>query len=74
MIAIALCILEIVALWRIFTKAGEKGWNCLIPIYNMYILFKIANNVGIARRKTFCGNPCMYMFDCHLHLSSYYPV
>lgn len=49
MIAIALCILEIVASWRIFTKAGEQGWKCLIPIYNVYILFKIANNDGFLK-------------------------
>ena len=40
--AIAFFILMIVAMWKIFTKAGEKGWKALIPIYNLYIYFKIA--------------------------------
>ena len=31
-------------MWKIFTKAGEKGWKALIPIYDMYILFKIVWN------------------------------
>lgn len=35
-------VLQLVAWWRIFTKAGEKGWKCLIPIYSTYIQFKIA--------------------------------
>ena len=35
-------ILTIIANWKIFTKAGEAGWKCLIPIYNLVILFKIA--------------------------------
>lgn len=38
---IALYVLLIVAQWKIFTKAGEKGWKCLIPIYNLVVLYKI---------------------------------
>ncbi|MBR3169163.1 hypothetical protein IKF23_01850 [Candidatus Saccharibacteria bacterium] len=34
-------VLVIVAEWKIFEKAGEKGWKSLIPIYGQYILFKI---------------------------------
>lgn len=34
-------ILLIVAQWKIFTKAGEKGWKSIIPIYNLVTLFKI---------------------------------
>ena len=40
--AIIVGILTIIANWKIFTKAGEKGWKSLIPIYNTIILFKIA--------------------------------
>ncbi len=35
-------VLQIVAWWRVFTKAGEPGWKSLIPIYSTYIQFKIA--------------------------------
>jgi len=35
-------VLMIVANWRIFTKAGEAGWKTLIPIYNLYIMYKIS--------------------------------
>ena len=38
---LALIILAIVAMWRIFTKAGEKGWKCLIPVYGAYVEYKI---------------------------------
>ena len=31
----------LIANWKIFTKAGEKGWKALIPIYNTIVLFKI---------------------------------
>lgn len=34
-------ILTVIAGWKIFAKAGEKGWKSLIPIYNIYILYKI---------------------------------
>ena len=40
--SIAVAILMIVAMWKLFTKAGEKGWKSLIPIYDIYILFKIS--------------------------------
>ncbi len=35
-------VLLVIALWKIFTKAGEKGWKALIPIYNVYIVYKIS--------------------------------
>ncbi len=41
-VAIIIVVLTIVANWRIFTKAGEKGWKSIIPIYNTVTLFKIA--------------------------------
>ena len=34
-------ILAIIAMWKIFTKAGEAGWKSIIPIYNVYIMYKI---------------------------------
>ena len=40
--AIIFLIVGIVGLWKVFEKAGEKGWKALIPIYSGYILFKIA--------------------------------
>lgn len=36
-------ILIIVANWKIFEKAGEPGWKSIIPIYNIYIMFRIVN-------------------------------
>ncbi|HOZ97773.1 MAG TPA: DUF5684 domain-containing protein [Niabella sp.] len=34
-------IILIAALWKIFQKAGYKGWEAIIPIYNIYIITKI---------------------------------
>jgi hypothetical protein len=30
----------------VFTKAGEPGWACIVPIYNIYILLRIAGRPG----------------------------
>lgn len=38
---IILIVLEIIATWRIFEKAGEGGWKSIIPIYNLYTYCKI---------------------------------
>lgn len=40
-IQLALCILLIVSLWKIFEKCGEPGWAAIIPIYNLYIMLRI---------------------------------
>ena len=37
----AFTILMIAAWWKIFTKAGQPGWACIIPIYNLYVWCKI---------------------------------
>lgn len=43
---LAVAVILIIAQWRIFVKAGEAGWKCLIPLYNMYTLFRIAGRNG----------------------------
>ena len=37
--AAAMAVLGLVAKWKIFTKAGEKGWKSLIPVYSTYVEF-----------------------------------
>ena len=34
-------VLQVIACWRLFTKAGEAGWKSIIPIYNNYMMYKI---------------------------------
>lgn len=41
-VSIVFYVLYIIANWKIFTKAGEKGWKSIIPIYNGYVSFRIA--------------------------------
>ena len=35
-------LLQIIANWRIFTKAGESGWKSIIPLYGDYVSYRIA--------------------------------
>src|SRR5687767_14639114 len=35
------CALMCVTCWPIFTKAGEPGWKCLIPIYGAFVFMRI---------------------------------
>lgn len=45
-IYLALVVLVIAGMWKVFTKAGEEGWKAIIPIYNTYVLLKIAGRPG----------------------------
>ena len=37
----------IASVWKLFTKAGEAGWKSLIPVYNTYIMYKIAGKKNL---------------------------
>ena len=43
---IAFTVLMIAAMWRVFSKAGQPGWAAIIPIFNVYIMCKIAGRPG----------------------------
>ena len=36
----------IAGFWKMFVKAGQPGWAAIIPIYNSYIMCKIAGRPG----------------------------
>ena len=41
LVCIALTVISIVGLWKLFKKTGLKGWEAIIPFYNVYTLCKI---------------------------------
>ncbi len=45
-IQLAIIFAIIAGFWKVFTKAGHPGWASIIPIYNAYILLKIAGKPG----------------------------
>lgn len=46
LIWLAVVVVAIVALWKVFEKAGVDGWKAIIPIYNSWILAEIAGKPG----------------------------
>ena len=46
LVFLAVLVVFIIGLWKVFEKAGQPGWAVLIPIYNAYILLKIAGRPG----------------------------
>lgn len=43
---IAIGVLQIVSMWRLYWKAGEAGWGAIVPFYNTYLLYKIVWGSG----------------------------
>ena len=41
-VALAVVVLEIIAYWKLFKKAGEPGWKAVIPAYGPYTMFRLA--------------------------------
>ncbi|MCZ2443067.1 MAG: DUF5684 domain-containing protein [Flavobacteriales bacterium] len=42
-IYVAIIVIMLVSMWKIFTKAGKPGWACIVPIYNIIVLLEIVN-------------------------------
>lgn len=42
LIALAVSIINIIALWKVYKKAGKGGWEAIIPFYNTWVLVEIA--------------------------------
>lgn len=45
---VLVAILQVIAWWRLFQKAGEPGWKSIVPVLNIWTAIKIANNYGSA--------------------------
>lgn len=44
--AVAITVVAIVAMWKMFTKAGKPGWASIVPIYNVYVMLQIIGRPG----------------------------
>lgn len=40
-LALVWYVLQVIADWKIFTKAGVEGWKSIIPVYNYYVEYSI---------------------------------
>ena len=45
-IPLAISILLLVSMWKIYTKAGKPGWASIVPFYNAYVMCEIAGKEG----------------------------
>lgn len=45
-IMLALAVLILVGLWKVFVKAGKPGWGAIVPFYNAYCLFDMSFGNG----------------------------
>jgi len=46
LVQLAIIVLMVVALWKVFLKAAQPGWAAIVPFYNWYIILKIASKPG----------------------------
>ncbi len=40
--ALVAWVISIIPMWRLFEKAGQPGWQAIIPVYSSYMLYKIS--------------------------------
>jgi Zn-dependent protease with chaperone function len=46
LLMLALVVVQIIAMWKIFVKAGVEGWKSIIPFYNYWVLCEIVGKPG----------------------------
>jgi hypothetical protein len=40
-VMMAICVVMIASMWKVFVKAGQPGWAAIVPIYNAIVLLQI---------------------------------
>ena len=43
---LAVVVFLVIAIWKMYTKAGKPGWAALVPFYNTWVLAEIAGKPG----------------------------
>ena len=41
LVELAILVVAVAGLWKVFQKAGKPGWAAIIPIYNLIVLLQI---------------------------------
>ena len=41
-VSVGLSIVMLIAMWKVFAKAGRPGWAILVPIYNIVVSLEVA--------------------------------
>jgi hypothetical protein len=45
-LVVAVVVLTIAGVWKMFVKAGLPGWGCLVPFYNVYLMLVLGGRPG----------------------------
>ena len=45
-VILAIVVLQVVWMWKVYSKAGKPGWASIVPIYSQYVLFEIVGMNG----------------------------
>ncbi len=48
-ISLVLLLMNYIGLWHMFEKAGEDGWRCIVPFYNVYIMGEICGKEKLSK-------------------------
>jgi hypothetical protein len=40
---VAVAVIVIASMWRLFNKSGQKGWTAIVPILNTLVLLKVVH-------------------------------
>jgi len=40
-VMLAIAVVMIASLWKVFMKAGQPGWAAIVPVYNLVVLLQI---------------------------------
>jgi hypothetical protein len=46
LVYLAIIVVVIAGVWKTFAKAGQPGWAAIIPVYNVYVMCRIAGKPG----------------------------
>ena len=46
LVVLAISIVVLVGMWKVFEKAGKPGWGAIVPFYNLYCLFEMSFGTG----------------------------
>ncbi|MCR4315782.1 MAG: DUF5684 domain-containing protein [Planctomycetes bacterium] len=41
LVYLAIVVVAIAGMWKVFSKAGQPGWASIVPIYNLYVMSQI---------------------------------
>ena len=47
LIALVASVVIIVAMWKLFVKAGKPGWASIVPFYNIWVLAEMTTNNNV---------------------------